>query len=453
MLTLIDGNSLLFRAYYGVHGNLTRSDGMPIGAVYGFFNMLLPILADAKSNDSFVCIFDASRITFRQDIYPQYKANRIETPTDLLTQGELIRIGVRAMGIPVLCIPNVEADDVIATISKANCNNEGGTRIITGDKDLMQLVSHCVFLYDGMKQKEIHEHEVIEKFGVEPDKVIEVQSLMGDTSDNVPGVRGIGPKTATSLIQQFGTLENLYNNLDNVKNERIRNLLQEHKSDAFISKQLVTLKTDVNLDGLIIQPFVFNTPEALNFVIQKIESNSLYTKIQKLFPSTANIETPVMDYAKSVCPVIDIPESITKNKLNNINYHSIITEQQLKNFLADVKNIIAFDTETTGLNQIESKLVGISLAVDEQNGVYIPLRHKTKTMDLFGTESFVPGQLSIDTVFKYLSPIFVNNDITKVAHNLKYDLHILENEGFDTSVIQNFDDTMLLSYILHGTLH
>ena len=177
MLTLIDGNSLVFRAYYGVHSALTRSDGMPTGAVYGFFNMILPLLASAKPDDSFVCVFDASRISFRQDIYPEYKANRSETPADLLTQSELIRIGVHEMGVPVLCIPGVEADDVIATIATNNCNTVGSTRIITGDKDLMQLVSDCIYLYDGMKNKEIHEPEVLEKFNVKPSQVVLVASF------------------------------------------------------------------------------------------------------------------------------------------------------------------------------------------------------------------------------------------------------------------------------------
>ena len=238
MLTLIDGNSLVFRAYYGVHGNLTRSDGLPIGAVYGFFNMILPTLANAKENDSFVCVFDASRISFRQDIYPQYKANRRETPADLLQQSELIRIGVHEMGIPVLCIPGVEADDVIATLATQNCNKTNTTRIITGDKDLMQLVSNCVFLYDGMKDKEIHENEVVEKFNVKPNQVIDVQSLMGDSTDNVPGVPGIGPKKAAELINEFNSLDNLYKNIDSVKNERIRNLLIDNRDMAYISKQL-----------------------------------------------------------------------------------------------------------------------------------------------------------------------------------------------------------------------
>jgi len=454
MLTLIDGNSLVFRAYYGVHANLTRSDGMPIGAVYGFFNMVLPILAAAKENDSFVCIFDASRISFRQSIYPEYKANRSETPHDLLVQSELIRIGAHAMGMPVLCIPGVEADDVIATIATNNCNNNGGTRVITGDKDLMQLVSDCVYLYDGMKQREIREPEVLEKFGVKPSQVIDVQSLMGDSSDNVPGVPGIGPKKAAELISEFGTLDNLYANLDSVKNERIRNLLRDNRPQAYISKQLVTLKRDVDLDGLQIQPFCFDKQSALAFAKDKIESKSLVEKINKLFGDKSDCKPQISEYANSICPVADIPnDTQKKSELQEMNLTTITNESELDEFLSHVTNVIAFDTETTGLNQITDKLVGISLAYDETHGAYIPIRHKTKSMDLFGSDDYAANQLSIDTVYKKLWPIFTNPNITKIAHNLKYDLHILENEDWDTTKIKPFDDTMLLSYALHGTLH
>jgi len=458
MLTLIDGNSLVFRAYYGMHANLTRSDGLPVGAVYGFFNMILPILATAKPDDSFVCIFDASRISFRQDIYPEYKANRSETPADLLAQSELIRIGAHAMGMPVLCIPGVEADDVIATIATNNCGNVGGTRIITSDKDLMQLVSNCIFLYDGMKQREIREPQVLEKFGVKPTQVIDVQSLMGDSTDNVPGVRGIGPKKAAELISEFGTLDNLYANLGNIKNERTRNLLSENRELAYISKQLVTLKTDVDLEGLVIQPFHFDKNAALDFVKTKIESNSLVAKIEKLFPANETTNSPIPqinEYEKSICPVVDIPEIVADKKsvLPEMNIITISSESELDEFLSHITNVVAFDTETTGLNQISDKLVGLSLAYDDCNGAYIPIRHITKSMDLFGDDKLATNQLPVDMVYKKLWPIFTNPNIVKVAHNLKYDLHILNNEGWDTSQIYPFDDTMLLSYALHGTLH
>ena len=455
MLTLIDGNSLVFRAYYGVHSVLTRSDGVPVGAVYGFFNMVLPLLANTKPDDSVICVFDASRISFRQEIYPAYKANRSETPADLLQQSELIRIGMHEMGVPVLCIPGVEADDVIATLATQNCNKVDATRIITGDKDLMQLVSNCVFLYDGMKQKEIREPQVLEKFNVKPHQVIDVQSLMGDSTDNVPGVHGIGPKKASELINEFESLDNLYKNLDSVKNERTRNLLRDNREMAYISKQLVTLKRDVDLNGLKITPFCFDKQSALKFIHDKVESKTLTTKIEKLFPGDKQTCTPhIEEYAKSICPVVDIPQTVQKtSKIGEMNIITITTEQQLDEFLSYIKNIIAFDTETTGLNQTTDKIVGISLAYDDTHGAYIPIRHISKSADLFGGDSLLSDQLSIDTVYKKLWPIFTNPKIIKIAHNLKYDLHILDNEGWDITKIIPFDDTMLLSYALHGTTH
>lgn len=462
MLTLIDGNSLLFRAYYGVHSRLTRSDGTPTGAVYGFINMILPILSAAKPDDAFVCIFDASRITFRQDIYPQYKANRSETPADLVTQSYMVRDAVAAMGIPVLCIPGVEADDVIATLATANCANPGGTRIITSDKDLMQLVSPCVYLYDGMKQRAVHAQEVLEKFGVRPDQVVDVQSLMGDTSDNVPGVHGIGPKKASELIREFGTLENLYEHLDDIKNERTRQMLRDGRESAFISKKLVTLKRDVDLPGLTIQPFQFNTPAALEYVRGTLESSSLVTKIEKAFPSdkyNPASQPPEFIYAGSQCemPSVKEPTSATDASPAPValpmQWQTITTAAQLDEFLSHVTNILAFDTETTGLSHTASRLVGISIAYDATHGAYIPLRHRTVSNDLFGTDTVAPNQLSIDVVRDKLMPVLTNPNIIKIGHNLKYDFHILENEGWDTSTIRPFDDTMLLSYILHGTLH
>ena len=454
MLTLIDGNSLLFRAYYGVHSRLTRSDGTPTGAVYGFFNMILPILASARPGDKFVCIFDASRITFRQDIYPPYKMNRSETPADLITQGQMIQSGLMAIGMPVLCVPGVEADDVIATLATQNCTQTDATRIITSDKDLMQLVSDCVYLYDGMKSREIRAPQVLEKFGVRPDQVIDIQSLMGDSSDNVPGVPGIGPKKAAELINQFGTLDNLYANLDDVKNERIRTLLRDNREMAYISKQLVTLKTDVDLSNLTLAPFVFNTPSALEFIRTNVESNSLATKIEKLFPAEQfSAPTPEFTFPGNACEVPDIPPAPTPQPRREINCTTITTVDELQNYLTKIERVLAIDTETTGLNQISDKIVGISLAINDTDGAYIPIRHRTKSDDLFGGDITAPNQLTLESVYKYLWPILTNPDIIKIGHNLKYDLHIMANEGWDTAKISPIDDTMLLSYILHGTLH
>ena len=459
MLTLIDGNSLLFRAYYGVHSRLTRRDGTPTGAVYGFINMILPILSAAKANDSFICVFDASRITFRQDIYPEYKMNRSETPADLISQSFLVREGLTAMGIPVLCVPGVEADDVIATLAHQNCTSIDTTRIITSDKDLMQLVSDCVYLYDGMKQREIREAEVLEKFGVTPPQVIDVQSLMGDSSDNVPGVPGIGPKKAAELINEFGSLDNLYNNLDKVKNERIRGLLHDNREMAYISKQLVTLKTDVDLSGLKFGPFVFDTNNAIEFVREKLESQSLITKIERAFPQTTKktdktTET-IFDFPTNACEINAATRTDTEQKIPqlNIKSHTITTVSELDNFLSTVQDIIAIDTETTGLDFISDKIVGISLSTNSTNGAYIPLGHVTSSSDLFGTTSLAANQLDIKTVYQKLWPTLTNPSILKIGHNLKYDFHILENAGWDTDKIRPYDDTMLLSYILYGTTH
>lgn len=458
MLTLIDGNSLLFRAYYGVHSRLTRTDGTPTGAVYGFMNMILPILGIATPNDTFVCVFDASRKTFRQDIYPPYKTNRDETPADLITQSYMVRDAMAAIGMPVLCIPNVEADDVIATLSRKFCDMHDKTRIITSDKDLMQLVSHCVFLYDGMKQTEIHEAGVWEKFGVKPSQVIDAQSLIGDATDNVPGVHGIGPKKAAELINQFGTLDGIYEHIDDIKNERVRNLLIDGREMAYISKKLVTLKTDVDLSGLKLEPFVFNTPRALEYVRNQIESTSLADKIQKMFPLEkydASKQT-TFEYAGSDCPTPDTePTKSTTptDKLSKMQFETITTPDALDKFLSHIKNLVAIDTETDGINPITAKIVGISLAYDEKHGAYIPLHHITKSSDLFGDDKPTMAQIPTDIVFKKLMPIFQNDKIVKVGHNLKYDLHIFANAGIDISKIAPMDDTMLLSYILHGTLH
>lgn len=458
MLTLIDGNSLLFRAYYGVHSRLTRKDGTPTGAVYGFLNMILPILAVAKPDDEFVCVFDASRITFRQDIYPEYKMNRSETPADLIAQGLLVREGLTAMGMPVLCVPGVEADDVIATLARVNCTRTDATRIITSDKDLMQLVSDCVYLYDGMKGREIRAPQVLEKFNVNPSQVVDVQSLMGDSSDNVPGVPGIGPKKAAELINEFGSLDNLYANLDAVKNERTRNLLRDNREMAYVSRQLVTLKDDVDLSGLKLSPFVFNTVGAIDFVRNKIESNSLVAKIEKMFPLRDSVmaqPATLFEFPGNACEMPDA-NAVTpdvKSTQRKIKCETITDVAQLREFLARVDKILAIDTETTGLNQMTDKIVGVSLAIDDENGAYIPVRHRVGGADLFGGDTIAPNQLSIGQVYDALWPILTNPDVIKIGHNLKYDLHIMQNEGWDTSKIRPIDDTMLLSYILHGALH
>ncbi|MCL2369228.1 MAG: DNA polymerase I [Alphaproteobacteria bacterium] len=444
-LTIIDGHSLLFRAYYGVSSRLSNRDGIPTNAVFGLVNMVLSLFAARKNDDVFICVFDAARENWRNEIYPEYKANRGDTPPDLIAQIPLAHDAMRALGMPVLVIPDVEADDVIATLSAHECAMGRETRIVSSDKDLMQLVSGCVHLYDGMREKIIRTPEVLEKFGVLPEQVGDVLSLMGDSSDNVPGVPGIGPKTAAELINQFGTLEKLYENLGAVKNERRRNLLKEHKSSAFISRQLVALKMDVPLPEFNFAPHTIDGAAAAKWMRDELNSNSLAAKIEDMF--SPKLETgdwkPEKDNTSFQSPVS--------------GFQLIQTESELKEFLADITDAVAIDTETTGLCQMTAKIVGISLATDSDSA-YIPIRHITAPTDLFGdaTNQQLPitnYQLPIAIVREILCPILSNPTIIKVFHNAKFDLHMLTNEGFDINKIAPIDDTMCLSYILNGSAH
>ena len=397
MITLIDGNSLLFRAFYGLHTSLSRSDGTPVNAVYGLCNMILPILNKANSEDSFICIFDASKYTFRTEIYKEYKANRQETPKELLLQKELSRNLFKSFGIPVLEIKEVEADDVIATLVK-KYSKDFEIRIITSDKDLMQLVSYNVFLYDTLKEKEIREKEVIEKFGVSPNKVVEVQSLIGDSCDNVPGVLGIGPKKATELINKFETLENIYFNLDKIENKRTKELLISNKENAFLSKNLVKLKEDVELNGFEIKPFVFDYKGALYFVKNELESESLKTKIEKLFnkKNTTKIEI---------------------QKINSLDEFLKITEKE------------------------------VIINIKKQNNIdlYLELLSDSK----FYYSTFIYKN-DINNIKEKLKNIVKNKSVLKVAFDFKNILHFLNLTNFEIQEIENFDDILLISYLING---
>ncbi|MDR1826074.1 MAG: hypothetical protein LBQ49_00090 [Rickettsiales bacterium] len=289
MRNIIDGNSLLFRAFYGVHSRLTRPDGVPVNAVFGFCNMILPLLFDAGRDDEFICVFDAERKNWRHEIYPGYKMNRVDVPDDLVRQFPIARAAAAAMGMPCLAVPGVEADDVIATLCQHSCP----TRIISSDKDLMQLINPCVFMYDTMKEIEIHEGGVFEKFGVRPDQVIDCQALIGDSSDNVPGVHGVGPKKAAELLSEFGTLENLYDNLDKVKNDRVRQLLTDGRDSAFMSKKLVALKTDVDIPPY--PEYSFDADAARKFFIDEVGSPVLAEKVRKLFSPQSAVNSQQSD--------------------------------------------------------------------------------------------------------------------------------------------------------------
>ncbi|MDR1027030.1 MAG: hypothetical protein LBL46_01285 [Rickettsiales bacterium] len=281
MRSIIDGNSLLFRAFYGVHQRLTRPDGTPTNAVYGMCNMILPLIAAAAPADEFICVFDAHRKNWRNDIYPEYKANRDATPADLVAQIEIARGAIRAMGMPCLVVPDVEADDVIATL----CQEECPTRIISSDKDLAQLVNDCVFIFDTMKDAEMRAPEVLEKFGARPNQMVDYQALVGDASDNVPGVKGIGPKKAAELLARFGTLDAIYENLDAVEG-RAHQLLTDGREMAMMSRTLVRLRTDVPIPPF--EKYRFDGARAAEFFMTEVGSSTLAEKARKLgFPAPA----------------------------------------------------------------------------------------------------------------------------------------------------------------------
>ena len=427
---LIDGSGYIFRAYYALPPLSRKSDGLPTGAVSGFCSMLFKLLEDARSDDSknkpthFAVIFDSARKNFRNEIYSDYKANRAEAPDDLAPQFEYIRKSVEAFNLPSIELLNYEADDLIATYAKKITEAGAKVTVISSDKDLMQLVSNKVRLFDPMKSKVISEKEVIEKFGVKPDQVIDVQSLAGDSSDNVPGVPGIGIKTAAELINKYKTLENLLKKASEIPQNKRRETLLSNKDKAMISKQLVTLKNDVPLEN-----------DATDFIIKDINKDKLYDFLRD------------MEFNRLLSQAISFYGEPTKkdfkdktlakknNKINTKTYKTISKEKQLDELIKklDEKSVIAVDTETSSLNPQEADLVGISVCYEANEAFYIPVGHKEKT------------ELKKDLVLKKLKPILEDPSIKKVGQNIKYDFIIFKNNGIELSSVE---DTMLLSYTL-----
>ena len=427
---LVDGSGYIFRAYYALPPLSRKSDGLPTGAVSGFCSMLFKLLEDVKSDDSknkpthFAVIFDSARKNFRNEIYSEYKANRAEAPDDLAPQFEYIRKSVEAFNLPSIELINYEADDLIATYAKKITEVGARVTVISSDKDLMQLVSSKVRLFDPMKSKIIGEKEVIEKFGVKPDQVVDVQSLAGDSSDNVPGVPGIGIKTAAELINKYKTLENLLKKASEIPQNKRRETLISNKDKALISKQLVTLKNDVPLKD-----------KATDFIIKEINKDKLYDFLRS------------MEFNRLLSQAISFygePDNKNSNKKiqtrknNRINtkiYKTISNEKQLNELIKKLneKTVIAVDTETSSLNPQEAALIGISICYEANQAYYIPLDHKEKT------------ELKKDLVLKNLKPILEDASIKKVGQNIKYDFVIFKNVGIELSSI---DDTMLLSYTL-----
>ncbi len=427
---LIDGSGYIFRAYYALPPLSRKSDGLPTGAVSGFCSMLFKLLEDSRSDDSkhkpthFAVIFDSARKNFRNDIYKEYKANRAEAPDDLAPQFEYIRKSVKAFNLPSVELLNYEADDLIATYSKKITNAGAKVTVISSDKDLMQLVSNKIRLFDPMKSKVIGEKEVMEKFGVKPDQVIDVQSLAGDSSDNIPGVPGIGIKTAAELINKYKSLENLLSKATEIPQNKRRETLLKNKDKALLSKKLVTLKDDVP---------VKNDPN--EFLIKDIDKDKLYEFLREM-EFNRLLSQAISFYGESNNKNLDKEDQIRKvSRINTKSYKSIIKEKDFNELLKKLneKSIIAVDTETSSLNPQVAELVGISISYAVNISFYIPLGHKNFT------------GLNKESVLQKLKPILEDASIKKVGQNIKYDFIIFKKHGISLNPL---DDTMLLSYTL-----
>ena len=424
---LIDGSGYIFRAYYALPPLSRKSDGMPTGAVSGFCSMLFKLLEDSRSDDSvhkpthFAVIFDSAKKNFRNDIYSEYKANRSETPEDLAPQFEYIRKAVKAFSLPSIELINYEADDLIATYAKQIVDAGAKVTVISSDKDLMQLVSKKIRLYDPMKNKVLGENEVFEKFGVKPNQVIDVQSLAGDPSDNIPGVPGIGVKTAAELINKYKTLDVLLKNINEIPQNKRRETLLTNKDKAILSKKLVTLKEDVP---------VKEKPE--DFIMKNVDREKLFQFLREM-EFNRLLSQAISFYGESQNSNTNGSNEI-KKKINTKNYECILDEKNLDKWIKilEEKKVIAVDTETSSLNPLETNLVGISFSYAPNKACYIPLAHKEKS-------------LKKEIVLKKIKPLLEDPSIKKVGQNIKFDFIVLKQNGIE---INSIEDTMLISYTL-----
>ncbi|QEE13000.1 DNA polymerase I [Bartonella krasnovii] len=484
-LLLVDGSGYVFRAYYALPPLKRKKDGLPIGAVAGFCNMLWKLLCDARNTKTgiipthFAVIFDYSSDTFRKQIYPQYKANRSEPPEDLIPQFALIRQATKAFNLPCIEKEGFEADDLIATYATLATKVGAKTTIISSDKDLMQLVNKHVSLYDGMKDKHIGVSEVIEKWGVFPEKMIDLQALIGDATDNVPGIPGIGPKIAAQLLNQFDSLDLLLQRVTEVKQTKRRENIQAYSEQVKISRELVRLKTDVpidsDLDDFILEPQ--DGPRLISF-LKAMEFSTLTRRVAEATSCDATAIDALdiaVDWEKSKKEHDSnvkeedstLPHNFSENspqqlaekrkdqaltqKITRDAYTTILDEGVLQEWLwqAEEQGFFAFDTETTSLDPMQAKLVGFSLALQPEKAAYIPLEHVEGEDDLLGGAR-IAEQIKTEKALALLKPILEDSAVLKIGQNIKYDWLVMKQYGI---VMRCFDDTMLFSYALDaGTL-
>ncbi|MDR7125812.1 DNA polymerase I [Pseudotabrizicola sp. 4114] len=445
-LHLIDGSAYIFRAYHALPPLTRKSDGLPVGAVAGFCNILWGELTKSGREvpTHIAVIFDYSSKTFRNDIYPLYKANRPELPEDLRPQFPLTRAATRAFNVACIEIDGYEADDIIATLARQAVEAGGACTIISSDKDLMQLVGNGVRMRDPMKDKTIDRDEVIEKFGVGPERVVDVQALAGDSVDNVPGAPGIGLKTAALLINEYGDLETLLDRAGEIKQPKRREALINNADLIRISKRLVSLDAAVPLDFTIADLSVLEPdPETLLAFLQEMEFRTLTRRVS----DRLQVEAPAVPETPE--PLTAAPERLP---FDHSTYERIDTLTALQAWADRIREIghVAVDTETTSLDEMRAELVGISLAVDPGRACYIPIGHKQGGGDLFGSTDLVPGQLPLADVLAVLKPILEDPAILKIGQNMKYDWKIFARVGVTVAPVE---DTMLMSSAMYAGLH
>ena len=428
---LIDGSGYIFRAYYALPPLTRKSDGLPTGAINGFCSMLFKLLEDSKSDNNlqkpthFAVIFDSARKTFRNEIYADYKANRSEAPDDLVPQFEYIRKSVLAFNLPSVDLINYEADDLIATYTEQILAKGAKVTIVSSDKDLMQLYKKEVRLYDPMKNKFVTPEDIVNKFGVDSKKVIDVQALAGDSSDNVPGVPGIGIKTAAELINKYGTLEKLLENAQEIKQNKRRETLIENKDKAIISKKLVTLKKDAPIDRKIEE-----------FKLLEIDKDKLYKFLREM-EFNRLLSSAISAYGEPdlLSQNVDLEIKKKPQVINKKNYYLIKNEKEIDKWIkeAEESGELAIDTETSSLDAHQAELVGISLSTKIGRACYIPIGHKSD------------GCLKKEVILKKLKPLLEDKSVKKIGQNIKFDFIVLYKQDIK---MNSMEDTMLMSYVL-----
>ncbi|MFA5902227.1 MAG: DNA polymerase I, partial [Hyphomicrobium sp.] len=469
---LIDGSGYIFRAFHALPPLTRPSDGLPVGAVHGFCAMLWKLLRETKASEApthLAVIFDASRENYRNDIYADYKANRPPPPDELIPQFSLIRDAVKAFNVACLELEGFEADDLIATYARQIVDAGGDVTIVSSDKDLMQLVRPGVVMFDAMKSKKIGRDEVLEKFGVPPDKVVDVQSLAGDSVDNVPGVPGIGVKTAAELINAYGDLDTLLARAGEIKQPKRREKLMEFADQARVSRELVRLKDDVpDLIGADALGVYDPVPDVLLGFLREMEFNTLTRRIAEALgteppaPVAVSVGSTVPTKGRkgvaegetSDTPVTESPAAgaaeaaaSAKAPFDRSKYETVTTRARLEAWIGKAYDAghVAFDTETTSIDPMVAELVGFSMAVAPGEACYVPLSHRASAGSFdFGDHDGIVQVPLVDAV-ALLKPLLEDPSILKIGQNIKYDLNVLAQHGI---VVAPIDDTMLMSYAL-----